>query len=193
MAAGSFTNFFNLLKEKLFLKLKSETTIWAKVDEHIAKRLSSLPALLYKIEEPEVQDIYLIQPVKYPDGNYYIKIGANIPSDMYFNNLDEIQQWFKNGNKTNNIPVLRKALQAIMPELSIEDCFEKRCIVCYTKHGKPYIGPVGNNGLYIAAGGNGYAAMSSDALGKVASTFLLEDKFPAGFSCKDFEPKFDTQ
>jgi glycine/D-amino acid oxidase-like deaminating enzyme len=193
LAAGSFTNFFNLLKEKLVLKLKGETTIWAKVNDTEAKRLQSLPSLLYKIDDPEIQDIYLIQPVKYPDGNYYIKIGANIPSDIYFNDLNEIKQWFKNGTGTNNVPLLQKALQAIIPELLIEDCFEKRCIVCYTKHGKPYIGPVGNKGLYIAAGGNGYAAMSSDALGKLAATVLSEDKIPAGFSFKDFEPVFEPQ
>ncbi len=192
LAAGSFTNFFNLLKEKLVLKLKGETTIWAKVNATEAERLQSLPSLLYKIDEPEIQDIYLIQPVKYPDGNYYVKIGANIPSDIYFNNLHEIQQWFKNGNGTDNIPVLRKALQAIIPGLLIEDCFEKRCIVCYTKHGKPYLGPIENKGLYIAAGGNGYAAMSSDALGKLAASVLSEEKFPAGFSSIDFEPVFES-
>lgn len=193
LSPGSFINFFNLLKEKVVLKLKSETTIWAKVNDKEAERLASLPSLLYKIDEPQIQDIYLIQPVKYPDGNYYVKIGANIPSDIYFNNLFEIQQWFKNGAGEDNIPVLRKALQNILPGLLLEDCLEKRCIVCYTPHGKPYIGQVENKSLYIAAGGNGYAAMSSDALGRLAASVLLENKFPDGFLAKDFEPVFDTQ
>ena len=64
LATGSFVNFLNLLKEKLVLKVKSETTIWVKVNEKEAQRLSSLPSLLYKINEPEIQDIYLIQTFK---------------------------------------------------------------------------------------------------------------------------------
>ncbi len=84
LAPGSFINFLNLLRKKLALKVKSETTIWVKVNEEEARRLSSLPPLLYKIDEPEIQDIYLIRPLKYPDGNYYLKMGANIPTDHLF-------------------------------------------------------------------------------------------------------------
>ena len=191
LAAGAFTNFLNLLKRKLFLKLKSETTIWVKVNAEEAERLSSLPPLLYKIDVPEIQDIYLIRPIKYPDGNYYLKMGANIPSDFYFKNLEEVQNRFLKDKSVNNIPVLLNALESILPELSIEESFEKKCIVTYTKHGQPYIGALENNGLYIAAGGNGYGAMCSEALGKIAATFLLENKFPAGFSEKDFIPVFE--
>ncbi len=64
LAPGSFVNFMNLLKKKLLLNVKSETTIWVKVKEEEALRLSSLPTLLYKINEPEVQDIYLIRPLQ---------------------------------------------------------------------------------------------------------------------------------
>src|SRR6185312_13107077 len=78
LATGAFTNFFDLLKAKVELKLKSESTVWIKVEEKEALRLKSLPALLYKINQPGIQDVYLIQPVKYPDGNYYLKVGANI-------------------------------------------------------------------------------------------------------------------
>jgi len=192
LAPGSFVNFLNLLKNKLVLKVKSETTIWVKVNKQEAQRLSSLPALLYKINEPEIQDIYLIRPLKYPDGNFYLKMGANIPNDIYFKSLQEIQEWFKNRHKNDNRPLLEKALKSLLPSLSIEEIQEKRCIVCYTKHGKPYIGPI-EKGLFVAAGGNGYAAMSSDALGKIAATVLLENKFPPEFSAKDFEPVFETE
>lgn len=191
LSPGSFVNFLNLLKKKLALKVKSETTIWVKVKEEEAMRLSSLPPLLYKINEPEIQDIYLIRPLKYPDGNFYLKMGANIPKDMYFNSLQEIQGWFKNDNREDNLPVLKKALHSILPGISIEEVREKHCIVCYTAHNKPYIGQI-EKGLFVAAGGNGYAAMSSDTLGKIAATVLLEDRFPPDFSAKDFAPVFES-
>ena len=192
LAPGSFVNFLDLLKVKLVLKVKSETTIWVKVSPGEAERLSGLPALLYKINEPEIQDIYLIRPLQYPDGNYYLKMGANLPNDLYFRSLAEVQKWLKDEHTPDNRPVLQKALKDLIPSLSIDKVYEKKCIVCYTPHGKPYIGPV-ENGLFVAAGGNGYAAMSSDSLGKIAASVLLENRFPKEFSAKDFEPVFDTQ
>jgi sarcosine oxidase len=189
VAAGAFSNFFNLINPKVLLRLKSETTIWVKVTKEDAERLITLPALLYKINEPDAQDIYLIQPVQYPDGNFYVKMGANIPGDFYFSDLSEIQQWFRNGQSLR-MASLQKALQLLLPGLSASDCFEKKCIVCYTSHGHPYIGPVDDKGLFIAAGGNGYGAMSSDALGKIAAHVVSENSFPAGFSEKDFYPVY---
>ena len=191
IAAGAFSNFFNLLKDKISLKLKSESTIWVKVDEKEAQRLQNLPALLYKIDEPGIQDIYLIQPVKYPDGNFYLKIGANLPDDTYFNSLEEIQNWFKKEKKID-ISSLKRQLQLILPGVALSNCFEKQCIVCYTSHGKPYIGPIEDKGLYIAAGGNGYGAMCSDALGKIAANVLVKNCFPADFSENDFKPIFEN-
>jgi sarcosine oxidase len=84
---------------------------------------------------------------------------------------------------------MKDYLLQLIPSISIQDSFTKKCIVCYTKHGKPYIGEVENN-LYVAAGGNGYSAMSSDALGKIAATLLVENKFPEVFSAFDFRPVF---
>ena len=189
LATGAFTNFFDLLKAKVELKLKSESTVWIKVEEKEASRLKSLPALLYKINQPGIQDVYLIQPVKYPDGNYYLKVGANISGDRFFTSSEEIKNWFDYSDGLD-IGGLLRALQEILPRLSYSEYFEKRCIVCYTPHGKPYIGPIGNFGLYIAAGGNGYAAMSSDALGNIAAAMMEEGRFPTGIRADDFKPVF---
>jgi sarcosine oxidase len=189
LATGAFTNLFELLRAKIELKLKSESTVLIKVEENQALRLQSLPALLYKINQPGIQDIYLIQPVKYPDENYYLKVGANISGDQFFTTSDEIKNWF-NCSAGLDVSGLLQAAHEILPQLSCSEYFEKRCIVCYTPHGKPYIGAIGNFGLYLAAGGNGYAAMSSDALGKIAATMMEEGRFPAGIRADDFKPVF---
>lgn len=189
LSPGAFINFFHLLKRKLELRLKSETTIWAKVSADNASRLSKMPALLYNINIPEIQEIYLVRPVEYPDGNFYLKMGANFPSDIYFNNLRDIQDWFKDENGGGNLEIAKAALMHLIPKLSIETCYEKKCIVAYTHHGKPYIGEVDDK-IFVAAGGNGYSAMSSDALGKIASELLLTNNFPKEFFSENFFPVF---
>jgi len=192
LSPGAFVNFFNLLKQKLFLTMKSESTIWVKTNTDEGLRLSKLPSLLYKIKEPEIDDIYLIRPLQYPDGNFYLKMGANFPGDIFFKNLAEIQDWFETGNNEENLKTMKDYLLQLIPSISIENSFTKKCIVCYTRHGKPYIGEVENN-LFVAAGGNGYSAMSSDALGKLAATFLIENKFPQPFPAYDFRLVFADQ
>lgn len=189
LSPGAFINFFNLLKRKLVLRLKSETTIWAKVSADTASHLFKMPALLYNINEPGIQEIYLVRPVEYPDGNFYLKMGANFPGDIYFNSLTEIQDWFKNENKEDNKDTAKAALMHLIPKLLIETCYEKKCIVAYTHHGKPYIGEADDK-IFVAAGGNGYSAMSSDALGKIASELLLKNIFPKEYFFENFSLVF---
>ncbi|HEY5392671.1 MAG TPA: FAD-dependent oxidoreductase, partial [Hanamia sp.] len=116
-------------------------------------------------------------------------IGANFPSDIFFKDLNEIQNWFKSGNNETNLDIMKDHLLQLIPSISISDSFTKKCIVCYTPHGKPYIGEVENN-LFVAAGGNGYSAMSADALGKIAASVVSTNGFPAPFSAETFRPVF---
>ncbi|MEO8765185.1 MAG: FAD-dependent oxidoreductase, partial [Ginsengibacter sp.] len=190
LAPGAFINFFDLAKNKLAFDLKSETTIWANVCSEEAGRLSGLPSLLYEIEIPEYRNIYLVQPVQYPDGKYYLKMGCNLPGDIFFNNLKGVQDWFKTGNSDDSLKVLQEALLTIMPGLNAEIFLTKRCIISFTSHRKPYIGSLNNDGLFVATGGNGYSAMCSDALGRIASHLLTDGVFPAEYSAESFRPVF---
>ncbi len=188
ITAGAFSNSFNLLPLKLNFKLKSETTIWARVNKEEAIRLQRLPSLLYEINSPEIQNIYLIQPVQYPDGEYYLKMGSNIPEDIYFEKLEDIQKWFRTIDMNLNLEKLRRALLQLMPNIKVEEFIPRKCIVTRTQHGKPYIGAVNDKELFVAAGGNGYGAMCSDALGHIAAHLVIEKKFPAAYNEQDFLP-----
>lgn len=190
IAAGAFTNSLNLLHKKLFFRLKSESTMWVRVSKDEAMRLQALPSLLYEIETPAVQNIYLIQPIQYPDGEYYCKIGANMPGDNYFEKLEDIQKWFRTSDTNPNIETLQHALLQIIPAIKTKECIAKKCIVTYTQHGKPYIGSVNDKGLFVAAGGNGYGAMSSDALGRIAAEVVTKNIFPKEYDENDFAPVF---
>ena len=190
LCPGAFINFFNLIENKLAVTLKSESTIWTKVDEEEARRLSALPSLIYEMNSSQISNIYLIQPVLYPDGNYYLKMGANLPQDVYFENISDVNEWFVNGKSDLNLPALKKALETIIPGLNVKQILTKRCIVSFTAHRKPYVGKMDDNRLFVACGGNGYSAMCSDALGNLASQLVTTDMFPRGYSFESFKPVF---
>jgi glycine/D-amino acid oxidase-like deaminating enzyme len=187
LAAGAFINFFNLITKPLDLKLKSEVVLLAKVNPAQAAQLSQLPSLLYEIDNGETEGIYLIQPVQYPDGAFYLKMGCNMPEDIFFENIEQVQDWFRHGDSDRFIPRLKTALEQLMPGLAFESFLTKRCIISRTPHGRPYIGETERAGLYVAGGCNGYSAMCSDGIGQVAAHLVGKGAFPAGFDSEDFE------
>ncbi|MBB5620987.1 sarcosine oxidase [Pedobacter cryoconitis] len=187
LAAGSFVNFHNLAAQKLALQVKNEIILLAKVTPEQASELAKLPSLLYEIDNTITEGIYLIQPVQYPDGHYYIKMGCNLPEDIYFDRIEQVQDWFKKGNSDQFIHRLKQALLKILPHIEPLEYLTKRCIINRSVHGRPYIGETNQPGLYVASGCNGYSAMCSDAIGGVAAHLISHRKLPEHYSEKDFE------
>ena len=182
---GAFTNFSPLLQNKLALTLKSETVILAEIHPYEAQRLRKLPSLLYEIDEPSLEGIYAIRPIEYSDGRFFLKMGCNLPDDITFTTLEEIQTWFRSGNSDDHIYKMLAALMAIMPNLRVGDCVSKRCILTRTtSHGNPYIGQI-NDHLTVAIG-NGYSAMCSDGIGHVAAHLMMNNLFPANYDPNDY-------
>ncbi|HRW10756.1 MAG TPA: FAD-dependent oxidoreductase, partial [Caldilineaceae bacterium] len=70
IATGAFTNFYGLLPKPLPLLLKTETMIWADVAPDTAARLQTMPGVGYNIDDPDIDDIYMAPPLRYPDGQY---------------------------------------------------------------------------------------------------------------------------
>ncbi len=186
LAPGSFANFLPLSPRKVDMQAKSEVVLLARLSEHEIDRLKNLPSLLYEINTPELDGIYLLPPVKYPDGETYLKLGCNMPEDIYFNSLEEVQAWFRHGDSEALAGKIRQALFTLMPSLVTDSFITKRCIISRTEHGRPYIGSVDGKGLYFAGGCNGYSAMCSEAIGRVTASLLQENKFPDGYEADWF-------
>ena len=187
LAAGSFINFFNLLPKKLELVLKSEVVLLARLSEQDAHHFSTLPSLLYEIDNGEVEGVYLVKPLQYPDGYWHLKLGCNMPGDILFGNISSVQDWFRKGESDRFIPRLKATLMEIMPELNPIDFQTKRCIISRSVHGRPYIGETSRPGCFVASGCNGYSAMCSDAIGKLAAHLIVYKNLPQGYDEKDFE------
>lgn len=187
VAAGSFVNLCGLVPRPLALVSKSEVVLLARVSATQAAALASLPSLRYNIDDGETEGIYLIQPVRYPDGDWYLKMGCNMPEDVFFERLEDAQAWFRAGDSDRFIPRLARALRALLPDLAVEGYLTKRCVISRTAHGRPYIGETDQPGLFVAGGCNGNSAMSSDAIGRVAAHRMTQGGLPPGYPSDAFE------
>ena len=73
IAAGAYTN--QLLERKLDMTLMARTILLAELSNAEVDRLEGMPTLIYELRSnPSLDSIYMLPPIKYPDGKYYIKI-----------------------------------------------------------------------------------------------------------------------
>ena len=115
ITTGPYTNHYNLLPRPLDLTTKTEVVVLGEVSPADAARLKALPTLSYTLEDREIEELYMTPPVVYPDGKYYVKIGANSIYDRFDLPLTELTTWFQSGNSDQLLPALSKALQNLMP------------------------------------------------------------------------------
>ena len=172
------------------MRVKTETIILAEVDPETAARWAAMPSVIYHIESPELDSIYLLPPIRYPDGRIYLKMGCNTAADRYLAGLAEMGEWFRWGNSDGMLAAMRAALQGMMPELAALSWRTGRCVVTYTTHGRPYIGLVGDGRIGVTVGGNGSGAKSSDGIGRLGAELLADGRWSADLAEDLFRPEF---
>lgn len=171
LTMGAYTNLFGLLERPLAISVETETIILAEVSAAEAERLAEMPCLIYMIEDSDISDIYLTPPIMYPDGRFYIKMGANTPADLQPTTLDGVQEWFHEGNSDACKPSLTAALHTMLPTVEFLSITTKRCIITRTPTRCPIIDQVSDH-VYVAAGANGKGAKGSDTWGWLAAEFM---------------------
>ncbi len=97
VAAGGFSIDEALLTGRLDLKVYARTVAFFEVDEGGLERLGHVPSLIWKWSE-EDDGIYLLPPVRYPDGRTYLKIGGD-PDDLLLEREADIRAWFRSGGR----------------------------------------------------------------------------------------------
>lgn len=110
-----------------------------------------------------------------------------MPEDIFFDNLDQVQNWFRDTQAYKQTDRLLNALTSLIPRLPITNYLTKKCIISRTPNARPFIGESEQKGLYISGGCNGYSAMCSDAIGHVTAHLVINGTIPNFFSPNFFE------
>ena len=185
VCAGAFHNSFNFLTQPQPLILKSETILLAELSKEDAMQMQQLPSLIYDITTSDYDEIYLVKPLLYPDGKYYLKLGANLSTDKIFHSLEEIKNWFCSKSSKEQKLLYLNILQNLMPALPIISYKTKHCIIERTVSENPILNE-SVKGVYTCTGGNGYGAMCSDAMGLLAANMVIQKPLLQGFSTSFF-------
>lgn len=184
LAAGGFSISENLLPHPVDMKVYARTVTFFEVSESELTSFAGMPSLI--CEPRDTRDhIYLLPPVRYPDGKIYIKIGGD-PDDLLLGTLEEIQKWFRAGGRElardHHIRIMRN----LVPAIDVERVSTSACVVSKTTSGYPYIGFSQDPAIAVVTGGCGAAAKSSDEIGRLGAQLMLNgsldgEEYPVSF------------
>ncbi len=174
VATGPYGN--DLLAEPLAFQVAPEAVILGEVGDGAAVRLADLPSLIYFLEHPEHDDAYVVPATRYPDGKHYIKLGAAHARAGALLTAGEKRAWMAGTAADAQLDSMRGILQGIFPSVGFRSFTMKPCLISDTSHALPFVDQV-DMGLFVAFGGNGRSAKSSDAIGKLGADLALTGKW----------------
>lgn len=229
VAAGAFCNSRSLLPAgegganvELALDITTTQTVHYVLGPEDIRRLKGMPSIIYK--GPDFW-CYILPPIEYPDGTVRLKLGGARMASSASRNLssaqtsqellkmelanreqlktkDDLVQWYRSGGDPKWSQTMIEIMNELFPGLCPLDILSDACASDKTPSSQAYVGLL-REGLCVATGGNGYAAKSSDELGRLAACAVLADHDGWG-SCealrkeifqpvlKDGQKKFST-
>lgn len=184
LAAGAYSGW--LLERPLDLRRKAVTVVLAALPPAEANRLRAVPSIIYRLHNhPLLASIYSLPPIVYPDGKIYLKIGGTLRTPVYLHSAEDIRAWFHSDGNATEAAALREVLLAMIPGLAATTFESKPCVVTYTAHDRPYIAQV-DEAIYVATGGCGGAAKSSNEIGRIGALLVEQDRWAYDLPAETF-------
>ncbi len=168
VAAGGMTD--HVLHRPARLSINARTVAFFRVSAAEAQRLAAMPSLVFRWTRPG--DPYLLPPIRYPDGNWYLKLGGD-PEDRKLTTPAEIGDWYRSGGDPVVRDFLEDAFRELMPDVGIETVTMTACMTTWTDDGYPEIGRLTDR-IAVATGGNGAGAKCSDELGRRGALAVMD-------------------
>lgn len=154
------------------LEVRGETVVLATLDADEAHRLAAMPAVLARLEHPRYGDLYVVPPTDYPDGTIRLKLGATRSAYLHLATAEAKRAWMRGDAHREEAADLQALLEALVPGLRALAWETKPCLITETPSDLPYLDHLAP-GLVLAAGGNGYAAKSANAIGALAADLAV--------------------
>ncbi|MBB3522543.1 NAD(P)/FAD-dependent oxidoreductase [Rhizobium sp. BK456] len=186
LAAGGFSIAENLLPKPVAMTVYGRTVTLFEVSETDAVRLAAMPSLILDVPGTH---IYLLPPIRYPDGNFYLKIGGD-PDDLALGDEVAMRAWFKTEGRETVRAYHERIVEGLVPDLAPLSISTAACVVSQTESGYPMIGYTSSPEIAVLTGCAGTSAKSSDEIGRLGADLLLSGRISEHGYSTDFTPEF---
>lgn len=160
-------------------RVRPEVVVLATLDPAEHERLAHLPSVLAHLSASSFADLYQVPPTTYPDGSVRLKLGATKRDWEPLATGEQRREWMCGDDHEGWLDELRGLMEDLVPGIVAESWETKPCMITDTPSGLPTVDHLAP-GLVVAAGGNGYAAKSADAIGALAATLLVSGEWSDG-------------
>ncbi|KAJ8604111.1 hypothetical protein CTAYLR_001778 [Chrysophaeum taylorii] len=171
VATNAWTNFRPLLPRRVVMRLTTQTAVCRRVSGDGP----SMPALIIKGGaapfgvENRLDACYVLPPIAYGDETY-VKIGHGSFFEKDLSNERDALGWYE-GRNDDPSDDLAALLARLLKDGDADDVRVVRCVIPKTPTKRPYM-HLFSPRLGCCVGCNGYAAKSSDELGRLAADML---------------------
>ncbi|OWV76875.1 FAD-dependent oxidoreductase [Rhizobium sp. R339] len=186
LAAGGFSIAENLLPQPVAMTVYGRTVTLFEASEADAARLAAMPSLI--LDVPGIH-IYLLPPIRYPDGKFYLKIGGD-PDDLVLRSDAEMRAWFRTEGRESVRSHLQRIVAGLVPDMTPLSISTAACVVSFTESSYPMIGYTSSPGIAVLTGCAGTSAKSSDEIGRLGAELLLSGRISEQGYSTDFTPQF---
>ncbi|MBU2328960.1 MAG: FAD-dependent oxidoreductase [Alphaproteobacteria bacterium] len=187
IAAGGFSINENLVPRPLDLKVYGRTVAFFEIADEDLAAYAGMPSLIHQSDNP-TDHIYLLPPVRYPDGKTYLKIGGD-PDDLQLDVEPEIRAWFRRGGRLTTRDHLHRIITGLVPTLSDAPISMAACVTSFTPNNYPAIG-FASERIAVLTGGCGAAAKSSDEIGRLGAELMQHGRIVDEVYGDIFRPVF---
>lgn len=155
------------------LELRTQTVAFLQISEEEAHRLRRMPGMRIRHPFKNLDGGYVLPPIKYPDGKWYLKMGHGRAYEEKRSSLAEVTQWYRQQSGVPEcVQELTQYLKYLLPGLKVESVCGDGCLTSHTPNGEPYIDVVAE-GFGVVLGGNGVGAKSCAELGRLSARLTL--------------------
>lgn len=188
VATGAFGH--HLLGRRLQVIRRPRTVLLAELDEPAGS--GTLPSVIMTPPpDDRLSSIYWVPPVAYPNGRTLLKIGGSLVPEPVVGadgpGVDrddpasdrELVEWFHGSGDPVEIEALRRCLESLLATTSIGWTATVPCVYTGTASTYPAIDWFDDR-VAVAIGGNGWAAKSSDELGRLAASLVTDGDLGPG-------------
>jgi sarcosine oxidase len=165
VATGGYAATDGLLPARPKMRVYARTIAFAEVAGPL-----NLPTMIW-VPEGIDDDLYMLPPIRYPDGKWYLKVGGEQDSPQLTTNA-EMTDWFQSAGRLEAGDMLLGELRRVLPDVPWVRTHTEACAVTFTQTGYPYIDRVDAR-LTVLTGGNGAGAKCCDELGRMGAEVAL--------------------
>ncbi|WP_176084157.1 FAD-dependent oxidoreductase [Martelella sp. HB161492] len=188
VATGAFTINEKLLPVPAALSVYARTVAFFELDEAEAADLAGMPSVIFRAES-EGHGFYLLPPIRYPDGRFYIKIGGD-PDDVRLSDEAALRAWFVSEGRMATREHLTRILCDLMPGIRVRNTLTSSCATTFSPSGYPMIGFSPSHRIAVLTAGCGAAAKSSDEIGRLGAVLMVKGSLKDEGYDADFAPAF---